>query len=130
MERILLPEFIEIFVPTRDRKGRALGGVKQREWKERLSRYLLETLNVTGFRRTPFAMLQTPRSEGTGTGRASRQGGPARGEKFLLVAQPIRRLSVLFFGERRASFTGSTLTSCFMLTLVIPYPPSRRSRRK
>ena len=49
MERIRLPEFIEIFVPTRDRKGRALSAAKQREWKERLARYLLESLKVTGF---------------------------------------------------------------------------------
>jgi len=44
-----LPEFIEVLVPTRDRNGRALSAAKQREWKERLARYLLETLKVTGF---------------------------------------------------------------------------------
>jgi hypothetical protein len=49
MERIHLPEFIEILVPTRDRNGRAISAAKQREWKERLARYLLETLQVTGF---------------------------------------------------------------------------------
>lgn len=49
MERIHLPEFIEILVPTRDRNGRAVGAANQREWKERLVRYLLETLKVTGF---------------------------------------------------------------------------------
>jgi len=49
MERMHLPEFIEILVPTRDRSGRALRPAKQREWKERLARYLLETLRVTGF---------------------------------------------------------------------------------
>ena len=49
MERMHLPEFIEILVPTLDRSGRALRPAKQREWKERLARYLLETLRVTGF---------------------------------------------------------------------------------
>ena len=49
MERIHLPEFIEILVPTRDRNGRAVSVAKQREWKERLARYLLVTLKVTGF---------------------------------------------------------------------------------
>ena len=49
MERMHLPEFIEILVPTRDRSGRALRPAKQQEWKERLARYLLETLRVTGF---------------------------------------------------------------------------------
>jgi hypothetical protein len=49
MKRLHLPEFIEILVPTRDRDGRAVSAAKQREWKERLARYLLETLKVTGF---------------------------------------------------------------------------------
>jgi len=49
MKRVRLPEFIEVLVPTRDRDRRALSLVKQREWKERLARYLLETLKVTGF---------------------------------------------------------------------------------
>lgn len=49
MKRLHLPEFIEILAPTRDRNGRALSAAKQREWKERLARYLLETLKVTGF---------------------------------------------------------------------------------
>ncbi len=49
MPRIHLPEFIEILVPTRDRNGRAVSAAKLREWKERLARYLLETLKVTGF---------------------------------------------------------------------------------
>jgi hypothetical protein len=49
MERIHLPEFIEVLVPTRDRNGRALSTAKQREWKERLARFLLESLRVTGF---------------------------------------------------------------------------------
>ena len=49
MERVHLPEVVEILVPTRDRRGRALSATKQREWKERLARYLLETLKVTGF---------------------------------------------------------------------------------
>jgi len=49
MKRLHLPEFIEVLVPTRDRNGRALSAAKQREWKERLARYLLETLKVTGF---------------------------------------------------------------------------------
>jgi Tfp pilus assembly protein PilP len=50
MKRVRLPEFIEVLVPTRDRSQRALSPAKQREWKERLARYLLETLKVTGFR--------------------------------------------------------------------------------
>jgi len=49
MKRVRLPEFIEVPVPTRDRSGKALSAAKQREWKERLARYLLETLKVTGF---------------------------------------------------------------------------------
>jgi len=49
MKRVRLPEFIEVLVPTRDRSGKALSAAKQREWKERLARYLLETLKVTGF---------------------------------------------------------------------------------
>ena len=49
MKRVRLPEFIEVLVPTRDRSRRALSLAKQREWKERLARYLLETLKVTGF---------------------------------------------------------------------------------
>jgi len=49
MRRMHLPEFIEILVPTRDRNGRALSAANQREWKERLARYLLETLKVKGF---------------------------------------------------------------------------------
>jgi len=49
MERVRLPEFIEVLVPSRDRNRRALSAAKQREWKERLARYLLETLKVTGF---------------------------------------------------------------------------------
>ena len=49
MKRVRLAEFIEVLVPTRDRDSRALDPGKQREWKDRLARYLLETLNVTGF---------------------------------------------------------------------------------
>jgi len=49
MKRLRLPEFIEVLVPTRDRNGGALSAAKQREWKGRLARYLLETLKVTGF---------------------------------------------------------------------------------
>jgi hypothetical protein len=49
VKRLHLPEFIEILVPTRDRAGKALSATKQREWKDRLARYLLEALNVTGF---------------------------------------------------------------------------------
>jgi len=49
MKRRRLPEFIELLVPTRDRNGRALSVAKQREWRERLGFYLLETLKVTGF---------------------------------------------------------------------------------
>jgi hypothetical protein len=49
MERTRLPEFIEILVPTRDRKGKALRASLQQEWKNRLTRFLLETLRVTGF---------------------------------------------------------------------------------
>ena len=49
MERIHLPEFIEVLLPTRDRNGRPVSAVRQREWKQRLSRLLLETLKVTGF---------------------------------------------------------------------------------
>jgi hypothetical protein len=49
MKRLHLPEFIEVLVPTRDHEGRVLSTAKQREWKERLARYLLETLKVTGF---------------------------------------------------------------------------------
>lgn len=49
MERLHLPEFIEIFVPTRDRAGKALSAAKQRQWKDRLARYLLDDLKVTGF---------------------------------------------------------------------------------
>ena len=49
MERLRLPEFIEILVPTRDRNGRALSATQQRAWKDRLAHYLLEILTVTGF---------------------------------------------------------------------------------
>ena len=49
MKRVRLPEFVELVVPTRDRNRRALSAAKQREWKERLAHYLLETLKVTGF---------------------------------------------------------------------------------
>ena len=49
MERVHLPEFIELLVPTRDRSGRALSTARQREWKGRLARFLLEDLEVTGF---------------------------------------------------------------------------------
>jgi len=49
MEHTRLPEFIEILVPTRDRNGKALTAALQREWKNRLTRFLLETLKVTGF---------------------------------------------------------------------------------
>ncbi len=49
MQRLRLPEFIEILVPTRDRKGRAVSVSKQREWMDHLAGYLLETLKVTGF---------------------------------------------------------------------------------
>jgi hypothetical protein len=49
VKRLHLPESIEILVPTRDRAGKALSATKQREWKDRLARYLLEALNVTGF---------------------------------------------------------------------------------
>lgn len=49
MKRVRLPEFIEVLVPIRHRNRRALSPAKQREWKERLARYLLETLKVTGF---------------------------------------------------------------------------------
>lgn len=49
MERVHLPEFIEVLVPTRDRSGRALSAARQREWKGRLARFLLEDLKVTGF---------------------------------------------------------------------------------
>jgi len=49
MKRLRLPEFIEVLVPTRDRNRRALGAQRQREWRERLARYLLQTLRVTGF---------------------------------------------------------------------------------
>jgi hypothetical protein len=49
MKRVRLPEFIELLMPTRDRNGRALSTAKQREWRERQARYLLETLGITGF---------------------------------------------------------------------------------
>ena len=49
MKRLRLAEFIEVLVPTRDRHRRALSARRQREWKERVARYLLETLKVTGF---------------------------------------------------------------------------------
>jgi hypothetical protein len=49
MKRVRLPEFVELLVPTRDRNRKTLSAAKQREWKERLSHYLLETLKVTGF---------------------------------------------------------------------------------
>ena len=49
MKRLRLPEFIEVLVPTRDRNRRPLTVQEQREWRERLARYLLETLKVTGF---------------------------------------------------------------------------------
>lgn len=52
MKRIHLPEFIEILVPTRDSNGRSVSASEQREWKERLARYLLETLKVTGFQKS------------------------------------------------------------------------------
>jgi hypothetical protein len=52
MRRTQLPEFIEVLVPTRDRNGRALSAGQQREWKERLARFLLETLKVTGFQQS------------------------------------------------------------------------------
>jgi hypothetical protein len=49
MERTRLPEFIEILVPTRDKNGKAVAASIQREWRKRLTRYLLESLKVTGF---------------------------------------------------------------------------------
>ena len=49
MTRLRLPEFIEVLVPTRDRNRRPLSAQEQRQWRERLARYLLETLKVTGF---------------------------------------------------------------------------------
>lgn len=49
MERIRLPEFIELLVPTRDRQGKAIGAARRRHWKERLARFLLDDLKVTGF---------------------------------------------------------------------------------
>jgi hypothetical protein len=49
MKRVRLPEFIEILVPTRDRNGRRLSAVRQREWKERLAHFLLGNIKVTGF---------------------------------------------------------------------------------
>lgn len=49
MGRTQLPDFIELLVPSRDRNGKALTSVKQREWRERLARFLLESLEVTGF---------------------------------------------------------------------------------
>lgn len=49
MERTRLPDFIELLVPSRDRNGRALTSVKQREWRKRLASFLLESLKVTGF---------------------------------------------------------------------------------
>lgn len=49
MERTQLSDFIELLVPSRDRNGRALTSVQQREWRERLARFLLESLKVTGF---------------------------------------------------------------------------------
>ena len=52
MKRTHLPGFIEVLVPTRDRNGRALSAAQQREWKERLARFLLETLKVTGFQQS------------------------------------------------------------------------------
>jgi hypothetical protein len=55
MKRVRLPEFIEVLVPTRDRSQRALSPAKQREWKEHLARYLLETLKVTGFQESKRA---------------------------------------------------------------------------
>jgi len=49
VERLRLPEFIEVLVPTRDRDGKALSAARQRDWKRRLAGYLLETLKVSGF---------------------------------------------------------------------------------
>jgi hypothetical protein len=49
MQRVRLPEFLEIFVPTKDRTGRTLSAAKLREWKVRLTHYLLDDLKVTGF---------------------------------------------------------------------------------
>jgi hypothetical protein len=49
VKRIHLPDFIELLVPTRDKSGKALAAAKQRHWKDRLARFLLEDLNVTGF---------------------------------------------------------------------------------
>jgi hypothetical protein len=49
MKRLHLPAFIEVFMPTRDRAGKALSATKLRHWKDRLTRYLLEDLKVTGF---------------------------------------------------------------------------------
>lgn len=49
MERTQLSDFIELLVPSRNRNGRALTSVQQREWRERLARFLLESLKVTGF---------------------------------------------------------------------------------
>ena len=48
MKRIRLPEFIELFLPGRDRDGRALSAAEQSEWKKRLAGYLLESLGVSG----------------------------------------------------------------------------------
>lgn len=49
MRRLHLSEFVEILVPTRDRNGRVLSATRQREWRGRLARCLLETLKATGF---------------------------------------------------------------------------------
>lgn len=49
MQRVRLPEFIELYMPTRDRAGQALSAMKLREWKQRLRDYLLDDLRVTGF---------------------------------------------------------------------------------
>ncbi|MBI3989764.1 MAG: hypothetical protein HY347_09125 [candidate division NC10 bacterium] len=41
-------EYIEVRVPTRDRKGRPVPASKQREWRHRLKDFLLNDLGTTG----------------------------------------------------------------------------------
>lgn len=43
-----LREFIEVRIPTRDRKDRPVPAAKQREWMHRLKDFLLNDLGTTG----------------------------------------------------------------------------------
>ncbi|MBM3461449.1 MAG: hypothetical protein FJX76_05060 [Armatimonadetes bacterium] len=46
--REVLPEFIAIRVPTRDRRGRILPDRRRQQWIQRLKRFLLNDLGIIG----------------------------------------------------------------------------------